>query len=139
MRKATSGQCVFTVLSKWRLILSACGFWTSPFSPVQVEGEDVLLHLLLAHDVVKDRSGPVHRDARVRHSKDPVELGCDERDTRLLDGLSKKLLFHSQVPELQNRLRKVNYLSRLLPTILPSINQDVHVGYRQAKSCSSQC
>lgn len=79
--------------------------WTSP---VQVEGEDILLHLLLAHDVVKDGSDPVHRDARVRHSEDAVKLGCNKCDTGLLDGFSKKLPLHSQVTELDNRLRKVN-------------------------------
>ncbi len=67
---------------------------TSVSSPVQVEGEDVLLHLLLVHDVVKDRSDAVHRDARVGHAEDAVKLGCDEGHTGLLDGFSEKLLFH---------------------------------------------
>lgn len=72
-------------------------------SPVQVEGEDVLLHLLLAHNVVKDGRDPVHRDAGVRHAEDPVELGCDESDARLLDGFSKKLLVHSQASNLPKK------------------------------------
>lgn len=78
---------------------------TSPavLSPVQVEGEDVLLHLLLAHDVVKDGRDPVHRDARVGHAEDAVKLGCNESDPRLLDGFCKQLIFHNQVGNLDRQ------------------------------------
>lgn len=69
-------------------------------SPVQVEGEDVLLHLLLAHDVVKDRRHPVHRDAGVGHAQDAVKLGRDESDSWLLDGLSENLLVHVNISNL---------------------------------------
>lgn len=62
--------------------------------PVQVEGEDVLLHLLLAHNVVEDWSCAVHRDARVGHAEDSVKLGRDEHDARLLDSFSEKLLLY---------------------------------------------
>lgn len=79
------------------------------FPPVQVEGEDILLHFLLAHDVVKDRSNPVHRDAWVGHAEDPIKLGSDEGHAGLLDGFTKKLLFHGYVSNL-GKQEKVSHV-----------------------------
>lgn len=80
--------------------------WTQP---VQVEGEDVLLHLLLAHDVVKDRSHAVHRDAWVGHAEDSVELGGDEDHAGLLGGFCEKLLLHSNVSDLIAKTAELTY------------------------------
>lgn len=62
--------------------------------PVQVEGEDILLHFLLVHDVVKHRHHPIHGDFWVGHAEDAIKLRCDESHTGLLDGLSKDLFLY---------------------------------------------
>lgn len=66
----------------------------SPAAPVQVEGEDVLVHQLLLHQVVKDGKHIVDRDTRVCHAQDAIKLGCDECDSRLLGGFPKDLFLH---------------------------------------------
>lgn len=62
--------------------------------PVQVEGEDVLVHQLLLHQVVEDGQHVVDGDAGIGHAQDAVELGCDEGDAWLLDGLPEDLPLH---------------------------------------------
>ena len=83
-------------------------------SPVQVEGEDVLLHLFLAHDVVKHRIHPVHRESGVSHAEDPIELGCDEGHTGLLDGLTEQLLLHRYVSNLDKQERNVKQIPKIV-------------------------
>lgn len=65
-----------------------------PTPPIQVEGEDVLLHELLLHQVIEDGEHVVDRDAGVGHAQDAVELGCNEGDARLLGGLPEGLPLH---------------------------------------------
>lgn len=73
----------------------------NPTLPVQVEGENVFLDQLLLHDVIKERGDLVHRDPRERHAQDAVELGSDERDAWLLQGLPENLVLDFQVTKLK--------------------------------------
>lgn len=73
----------------------------NPTLPVQVEGENVFLNQLLLHDVIEERGDLVHRDPRERHAQDAVELGSDERDAWLLQGLPENLVLDFQVTKLK--------------------------------------
>lgn len=73
----------------------------NPTLPVQVEGENVFLNQLLLHDVIEERGDLVHRDPRECHAQDAVELGSDERDAWLLQGLPENLVLDFQVTKLK--------------------------------------
>lgn len=74
--------------------------------PVQVEGKYVLLHHLLAHDVVEHWKHSIHRDPGVSHAEDAVKLCCDEGYSRLFDRFTKQLLPHRKVTDLEPKQMK---------------------------------
>lgn len=70
------------------------------YKPVQIEREDILLHLLLAHHHIKDWRNPINSNLRVGHSQDAIKFCSNEGNSRLLDGLAKYLLVYSNISNL---------------------------------------
>ena len=64
--------------------------------PAKVEAKHRTSHQLLGNHILKDWCNIVHSNGRPSHPEDPVKLGSNEREPRLLGCLSKELFLHSQ-------------------------------------------
>ena len=72
-----------------------------PYVPVQVEPKHGLIDKTLCHHVMKHRVDVVNSNGRERHPQDPIKLGVDECRARLLHGLTKGLVLHRKISNLE--------------------------------------
>ena len=75
---------------------SQCKSGRSKSEPVDVEGEDWLLHESLLYHVVEYRVDPEDGDGGEAHAEDAVELGGQEGQTGLVGGLSEGLVLDAE-------------------------------------------